>query len=527
MKDDPFAARTTGQFKANSIRGGIASLIAHGLVVGLQICSTAILARLLSPEDFGLQGMAVAVTGFLGLFRDAGLSVASVQRESLSADEASSLFWINAAVGVGLTLMTIAMAPLLVRFFRDPRLFAIAVVSSAAFLLNGLGVQHRALLNRAMRFATIARIDVLALFGSAVVGVSMAALGLGYWALVGMAVSNTLLATAAAWVVMPWLPGFPRRDTSVRSLLHMGGTVTLNSVVVHFAYNTEKILLGRVWGAEALGLYGRAFQLANLPIQQLTSSIGAVAFPMLSRIQGEGERLVRGFLKGYTLVISLTVPVIVACAVLAEEIVAVLLGPRWQGAASLLRLLVPTMLALSLINPLGWFLHATGRVGRSLRMAFAIAPVAIAGVLVGVRYGPPGVAAGYSAAMMILTVPLIVWARHKTGIGGAAYWEAVRAPLLSAMMAGVTVTLCKHAWGDHLGPLAGLVVGTTVIAAIYGWMLLLVMGQGRLYADLLREVWPRKGDAQIVGAVADRGTDRRIEDRLPTSACTRTGWRDE
>src|SRR5207249_3206686 len=148
----------------------------------------------------------------------------------------------------------------------------------------------------------------------------MAALGCGYWALVGMAASNPLIGAAAVWIAMPWRPRRPTRRSGVRSMLHVGGTFTLNSLVVYLAYNTEKILLGRFWGAEALGLYGRAYALANLPVQQLNSSLNTVAFPALSSIQGDPERLNRSFLKGYAVVISVTIPVTISCALFAEEI---------------------------------------------------------------------------------------------------------------------------------------------------------------------------------------------------------------
>jgi len=141
------------------VRGGAVALLAQGLAFVLQTGSTVVLARLLSPEDFGLQGMVVVMTGFLGLFRDAGLSVASVQREVLTHEQTSTLFWINVAVGAFLTIAAASMGPLLVGFYHEPRLLSIAIASAAAFLFNSLAVQHRALLNRAMRFVTIAKID--------------------------------------------------------------------------------------------------------------------------------------------------------------------------------------------------------------------------------------------------------------------------------------------------------------------------------------------------------------------------------
>lgn len=466
-------------------------MLAQGLTFALQTGSTIVLARLLSPEDFGLQGMVVAMTGFLSLFRDAGLGVASVQREVITHEQTSTLFWINVAIGALLTIGAAALAPLLVDFYKEPRLLPVTLVSAAAFFFNSLGVQHRALLNRAMRFVTMAKIDVFAIAVSATIGVCMAARGYGYWSLVGMAVSGPVVTAAAVWMAMPWLPGRPSRASGVRRMLHFGGTVTLNSIVVYLGYNIEKILLGRFWGAEALGLYGRAYQLVNLPVQQLNASIGTVAFPALSRAQGDAERLRRSFLKGYSVVISLTIPATISCTLFAEEIVRVLLGSKWESAAIILRLLTPAVLAFALINPFGWFLQATGRVVRSLNMAFLIVPVVILGIVMGLRHGPSGVALGYSSAMMLLVLPTVVWAKHDTGITNRDYWNSIKQPLLSGAVGGAAGLVLKLACVSALAPLPLLFLGLTLSLGAYAWFLLVVMGQKSLYADLLGQVLHR------------------------------------
>jgi len=493
--DSLFGTTVATDLKQRSVRGGVVAVLAQGLTFVLQTGSTIVLARLLSPEDFGLLGMVVAMTGFLTLFRDAGLGLASVQREILTREQASTLFWINAAVGAALTLLAVAMAPLLVVFYKDPRLLAVTIASAAAFLFSGLAVQHRALLNRAMRFATMAKIDVLALAGGASIAVSMAALGCGYWALVGMAVGIPVITAAAVWIAMPWLPGRPARATGVRSMLHVGGAVTLNSLVVYLAYNTEKILLGRFWGAEALGLYGRAYQLATLPVQQLNASMSNVAYPALSRAQGDAERVRRAFLEGYSVVVSMTIPVTIGCAVFAEEIVRVMLGAKWVGAAEVLRLLAPAVLGFALVNPFGWFLQATGRVRRSLNMAFLIAAVVILGILAGLRHGPTGVALGYSTAMVLLVVPCVAWAIHGTGMTAGDYWDALKRPLVSGAMAGAAGLHFKFTCEAVLVPIPLLILGLTLMAGVYVLALLVVMGQKNRYADLMRQVLQRNRPA--------------------------------
>jgi len=493
--EDLFETTITTDLKKKSVRGVAVTVLAKVMLFTMQTGSTIALARLLSPKDFGLQGMVVALTGLLGLFQEAGLSTATIQRKTLTHEQASTLFWINVALGAILTILAVAIAPFLAAFYKEPRLLLMTIISGTAFFFNSLAVQHRALLNRGMRFDTIAKIEVLTLAISSAIGISMAAFGYGYWALVVMAVSNPMITAVAVWRRMPWRPGRPTRNCGLRSLLQFGGTVTLNNFVVYLAYNTEKVLLGRFWGAEALGLYGRAYQLANLPVQQLNSAISTVAYPALSRLQTETERLNRSFLKGYSLIISLTVPVTISCAVFAEEIVYILLGPKWTGAAAVLRLLAPTVLALALVNPFGWFLQATNRAGRSLNIAFLIVPVVILGIVAGLSHGPTGVALGYSAAMVLLVAPIIGWSKYGTGITTRDYWNSIKRPMVSGVSAGLAGWVVKSAFERAVNPILLLMLVGALLLSVYVFILLVVMGQKSLYADLLSQMFHRTHQA--------------------------------
>jgi len=477
--------------KGLSVRGGAAALFGQALSSALQIGSTIVLARLLSPADYGLQSMVLSVTNFFSLFKDAGLSTAVIQRENLTHDQVSALFWINVGVGMALTILTVGMAPILVLFFKEPRLLWVTVASSSVFLFNSVAFQHHALLDRSMRFVTSMKIGIASMTIATALAILMAALGYRYWALIAQNICIPVVDAALVWTVLRWRPGRPRRASGIRAMLRFGGAVSLNSVVVYLAYNAEKILLGRFWGAASLGLYGRAYQLANLPVQQLTSSVGSVAFPVLSRMQSDAERLRRSYLKIHSLVVSMTVPIVVLCALFADEIVRLLLGPKWLEAAVVLRLLAPTALAFAVINPLSWLLRATGQVGRSLRIAVLIAPVVILGVTAGLRHGPPGVAVGYSCAMVLLSAPVVAWAKHGTAIRTADYIDCIKRPLAAGAVAGAASWLFKIAFGGPLN-LGLLALGLTIFFAVYITVLLFVLGQKDLYFDVLSELTQRK-----------------------------------
>lgn len=472
--------------KQKTIQGGLARLLAQGANFALRVGSLMILARLLGPEDYGLVGMVAAFTGVLSLFRDFGLSSAAIQRAEVSEEQISTLFWINVVVGAVLGLLTAAMAPAVAAFYHEPRLTAVTAVMALGFLFNAVGIQHSALLQRQMRFTMMAAISTVSLAVSSAIAIAGAEAGYGYWALVAMTITLPLSATIGYWLATKWVPGRPRRHSEIHSMMRFGGAVTLNSLLAYLAYNAEKILIGRFWGADAIGIYGRAYQLINIPTDNLNTAVGEVAFSALSRVQNDRVRLKSYFLKGYSLVLGLTMPITIACALFPDDFIHVLLGSKWIEAAPIFRLLAPTILIFGIINPLGWLLFSLGMVGRSLKMALVFTPLIIGGYACGLAYGPKGVALAYSVAMAVWAIPLIAWAVHGTVI---SIWDillTVSKPLASAILAGGVTFILRLAYGHLFSPLPRLVLESTVLLGLFAVALLFVAGQKSFYLDLLR-----------------------------------------
>jgi PST family polysaccharide transporter len=282
-------------------------------------------------------------------------------------------------------------------------------------------------------------------------------------------------------------------------MLHFGGFATCNSIVVFVAWNAEKLLLGRFWGADALGLYGRAFQLVTLPVQQLNTAVTGVAFPALSRIQHDTKRLARSFLRGFSLLMSSTIPITITCALFAEEIVRIVLGPKWMAATPIFRLLAPVALVFAVANPFSWLVMSTGRMGRALSISTTTTPLVIVGIVLGLSHGPKGVALGYSSALTLLIIPIAAWSKHGTGITWADLWGAAKPPILSGLLAGAGGLLVKFALGGRLPPMLYLIVGLAVVLGIYAWVLLIVLRQKQVYMDLLSQLLPRLGRTQEQG----------------------------
>jgi PST family polysaccharide transporter len=471
--------------KRKVVRGGLAKLCGQAANSALRLGFLAVLARVLNPEDFGLVAMVTFVTAILDLFTTAGLSSAAIQRLTITEEQISTLFWINILVGIFLALLCVAIAPVLVAFYHEPRLFWVTVAMGAGFLFSAAGVQHNALLQRQLNYISLTVIEIVSQLSSICVGFGLAFAGFSYWALVAAAVTLPAATTVCMWMVTGWVPGRPRWDREIHSLLRFGGTVVLNGAVVYIAYNFDKLLIGRVWGPQALGYYGTATQLINVPTANLNKAVGGVAFSALSRLQDDLARHRNYFLKGYTLVVSMTLPITVFGAVFAEDVILAVLGPKWTDAIPIFRLLTPTILVFGMIDPTAWLLFASGRQIRSLKIALVIAVLVITAYFIGLPYGPKGVAFAFSATMVIWLVPHVIWVVHGTTISAWALFRVAGRPLLSAAAAGAIAFVAQLYFGEQ-SPFMRLVLEGGIMVVSYLGILLFIMGQKDFYFELLK-----------------------------------------
>jgi O-antigen/teichoic acid export membrane protein len=481
----PLGENAMEDLKAKTIRGGVARLFAQGASLFLRIGSLMVLARLLDPQEFGLVGMVTAFTGVLSWLKDFGLSSATVQRSSVTEEQLSTLFWVNVAFGVLLALLALVMGPAIAVFYDEPRLLGVTAVLATGFLFNAAGVQHSAILQRQLRFSVLAVINVVALTVGVVIAILGAELGYGYWALVALSVAPQVVATVGFWLATGWLPGMPRRRSGIRSMIHFGGSLTLSGLLVYFGYNAEKIMIGRFWGADAIGVYGRAYQIINTPTDNLNFAVGEVAFAALSRLQNDPIRMRSYFLKGFSLILGLTLPITIACVLFADDVVLVVLGPKWQTATDIVRLLAPTTTVFAIINPLGWLIFSLGLVKRGLQVSPILATLMISGCAIALPYGPKAVAFAYSAVLVLWLIPHIWWCVHGTAVSVRDVLLAVSRPLASGVLAGGLAYGVRLICGESLSPVLRLVLESGVLGTVFFLLLLFAAGQKSMYLDLL------------------------------------------
>jgi O-antigen/teichoic acid export membrane protein len=386
--------------KGRSVRGGVLTLTSQGVQFILQTVSTVVLARLLTPADFGLVAMVTAITSFGQAFADLGLSEATIQQPVINHSQVSALFWINVSIGVGLTLLTAALAPVLAWFYHEPRLVHITLVVSLTFLIGGLRVQHDALLRRQMRFRSLALRDILAYAVAVPVAILMAWRGYGYWGIVALPLTLNTTQMLLSWVMARWIPGLPRRGAKVRSLISFGGNIAVSYLIFNLNRSADNVLVGWFWGAGPLGLYSRASNLLMLPVRQLGAPARSVAVPAFSRVQADAERLARYFLRTANLIMWILAPTFGFLFVAAVPIIILMLGKRWSEAAPVFQILAIFALGQLLLESVNWLLVSRGQSGRLLKLMMIVSPVIVGGYAIGLPFGIKGVALSGSLVLL-------------------------------------------------------------------------------------------------------------------------------
>jgi O-antigen/teichoic acid export membrane protein len=467
---DDLGGRTT--------RGGATTVISQGLKFVAGMATTIVLARLLTPQDYGLVGMVAVVTGFVSMFKDMGLSTATIQRAEVSSEQVSTLFWVNVALSLLIMVVTVALAPVVAWFYHEPRLTWITVVFALSLIFGGLTAQHEALLRRQMRFMALAAVELCSLAVSIAVAVILALRGAGYWALVLSQVALGFSYAVGVWSVCGWRPGLPRRDTGVRQMLAFGRNLTGFSIVNYFARNLDNMLIGRFWGSAQLGLYARAYQLLLLPIEQINTPIAAVTVPALSRLVDSPERYRQAYLRILEKISILTMPAMALMIATSDWIVALLLGPRWMGVSRMFALLGIAGLIQPATNTVGWLFITQGRTRQMFQWGLIGSGIIVVSILAGLPWGAVGVAASYSLVFLFVVTPLLFWFAGRSGPVRTIDFYRTIAPTAYASVGVMAALLSLRRWVEFARPLSGLAVSFAITIAVT-LLLLLVLPRGR------------------------------------------------
>jgi O-antigen/teichoic acid export membrane protein len=399
-----------GQLARRTVRNAGVTVFAQASVFAIQLLGTMVLARLLTPSDFGLVTMVTTFSLLLASFGLAGFTEAVLQAGRLNARQASNLFWINLGGAFVLSTAFGAAGSLLARFYSNSLITTVAIGFSAVIFLSILPIIHLALLKRAMLFGQVSTLDIASRIAYVAAAIVCAMCGWKYWALVGGYVAQQLINCAGAWWLCKWVPKPPQSELGTGKLVKYAAGVYGRYTLNYFTGNADNLLVGWRLGAVALGFYKKAFDLFVLPSGQMLAPILAVVVTTLSRKNKDLKEYKRYFLMGLSLVAFLGMATGASLTLTGKDVVRCLLGAQWGESGRIFVYFAPGIALLLLYQTTAWIHLSLGTTMRWLR--WTVVELTLAGSLfvVGLRWGPAGVAGAWTTTYCLLIVPGFLYA---------------------------------------------------------------------------------------------------------------------
>jgi PST family polysaccharide transporter len=484
-----------------AVRGAAAALSAATFSLALRVVGTVVLARLLTPSDFGLVTMVTTVSLLLASFGLNGFTEAVIQFEEMDHDTASNLFWLNLGGGLVLAIGLAAAGPLLARFYENPRVANVALGLSLGIFIAAGSVIHLALLKRAMRFIPSSANDVVTLAVYTGATILLAARGWGYWALVVGLVASQLSTTIGAWWLVRWIPSLPRWTGKTGAVLKFAAKVYGQFSLRYSTRNVDNLLVGWQFNATALGFYKKAYDLFALSASQLTTPLDNVALAALSRLNQDPPRFRRCLASSLGIIAFVGLAVSADLTLVGPDMVRLVLGAQWSESGRIFQLFGPGIGVMLLCSTVGWIHLSVGNPGRWLRWTVVEFVFTTSLFLFGLQWGPKGVAAAWSVSYCILLIPAFWYAGRPIGFCAsfliAAVWRYGAASLLAGL-ATVGIFRGTPIWAFPAGPgvalEATIIISAAFVALYLGAVVLLhwSFAPFRELASLLRELAPRR-----------------------------------
>lgn len=359
---------------------------------GIQFCVTIIMARLIAPEAFGTVALMYLFTGLASVFSDGGLSAALIQRKSTTVVDESTVLWFNVGIATFITTTLFLSAPWIARFYELPILVPITQIYSLEFFVSSFNSVQVTLFQKRLDFKTPLKIGLISNILSAIVGVTLAFMGYGIWALVAQAMARTLIRTIALWILSPWRPVYKFSSASFHTLFSFGGYMFLSQILNIGYQRFYTLLIGKWFGVYELGIYNRASAVQQLPAESLSRILNRVAFPIFSQTNNDPDKLVRGLRLSLRSIMLVNIPMMIGLALVAEPLILTFYGEAWRASAPLLSILALSgiLFPLHLLNLS--VLQAMGHSAKFFRVEMIKKTAGIAFLLIGARWGITGMA---------------------------------------------------------------------------------------------------------------------------------------
>ena len=418
------------------------------IVAILQLTQLAILARFLDPSAFGLMALVMVVIGFSQAFLDMGISNAIIHKQEVTKDQLSTLYWVNIFAGLVLFFIIVLIAPFISEFYKEPELTKLILIISLTFIIQPFGQQFMVLWQKKLRFSEIARIDIVNKSISLVVSVYLAYKGYGVYAIVFGVLAGIVSQTIQFVFIglKEYRPGFVFKIGEVREFLSFGAYQMGEKTINYFNYQIDTILIGKLLGVEALGIYTVAKRIIMTPSQIINPIITKVTFPVMAKLQDDIPRLKNIYLKTINYLSSVNFPIYVFIFIFAHDIVLIIFGEKWLEAVYIMKILSIWGALRSTGNPVGSLLLARGKANWGFWWNLGIFFYTPIGIYVGSYWGLEGI----SWALVFLSFPLGMVAswyflvNNLCDAGFVEYHKEIFIPAVVAVISGVMVYLSTY-----------------------------------------------------------------------------------
>jgi polysaccharide transporter, PST family len=424
---------------------------------GLNFLVFLVLANLLLPVDFGLMALASVFVALAQVLADAGLEEALIQRPQLTARQTATAFWTAVTLGLVLTVLLVALAGPISTALGEPRLGSILQVLALTFVLSSLSSVQIGLLRRRLAFKSLAVRSVSSAAVGGLTGVALALSGFGVWALVGMQLLFAATSVVVLWLALPWRPSLQLSVLDFRSLLAFGARVVGSDLMTFLSRNADNFLIGVALGPTVLGLYAVAYRILDATQALLVNVARKVAFPALSTLQDEPDRLRRAYLRLSRTAAVAVLPAYLGMALVAPELIVLLFGQRWAASGPIATVLFLSGPALTLQAFSISLLYATGHPDVYFRFRIVTTVTTVLAFVIAVPFGVLAVAGAF-ALSGYLVLPLILrWLERYGGVPQMEALSALAGVFAASAVMSVVVLAVKLIARPSVSPLPLLV----------------------------------------------------------------------
>jgi O-antigen/teichoic acid export membrane protein len=439
------AAAANSRLRALVVAGMVWKLVSQGFRQTSRLVVALILARLLSPADFGIAAEVIVFSSLVIVFADLAFGAALIQREEVTDDDCSTAFWACAATGLGFTLLGIALAGPIAAFYGEPQVKPLVMALSVTFLLTSVSTIQESLLARDLAFRALETRLMAATVVGAVVGIGAAALGWGAWAVILQSLTLSLCSSALLWAMSPWRPRLRFSWASLRSMASFSGYLFGHRLLYYLHRNSDNLLIGKALGPASLGAYAIAYNIILVPFSRIAAPLQDVLFPAFSRIQGDKARIADGWIRVTRAVAAISIPALAGLALLADDFVTVVLGPKWSAAAPVIQILawVGALQALQSLNT--GILEALGHARAIFRWTIVFFACHLVAFVVGLHWGMLGVATGYAISTTIVEPSYLRLTSRAVGISPWRFLRALTGVAWATL--GMAVVVAAARWG--------------------------------------------------------------------------------